>query len=354
MSPKTSSSSVQAAASNQETEGRTTRAMKAKAQQNSSSQQTKSTNAASEDTKAGKSAKVAKETNPSSHLNTQNFSNGKIVANSNGKPESKQETIDQELEKYLKAQKLKPFHWGTQVEPLSNETMSKDFAEIGYSPDTIKALLKQKEPVKVDGLTQRPSAGFGKHVAGTGVSPTKPKKKPSTRGMPKYEALVLFAGQGTFPTSPSSIFWQELLTDIATDWVLFDPLKGYPEAMGVPPSTATRWERFAPENARILSQNAKTKTIKSQKTPAALRGITVDYTVSGPRIEGWVPIGTTKKTAAPPPAPAPPKKRKADEISAAPEPPAAAEVGGEGKEKKRRRPGRPKMSAARVENSSSE
>ena len=183
--------------------------MKAKAQQNSSSQQNNSTNAASEDTKAGKSAKVAKETNPSSHLNTQNFSNGKIVANSNGKPESKQETIDQELEKYLKAQKLKPFRWGTQVEPLSNETMSKDFAEIGYSPDTIKALLMQKEPVKVDGLTQRPSAGFGKHVAGTGVSPAKPKKKPSTRGMPKYEALVLFAGEGTFSTPSSSNFWQE-------------------------------------------------------------------------------------------------------------------------------------------------
>ena len=130
--------------------------------------------------------------------------------------------------------------------------MSEDFKAMGYTPAAIKAMMAMKEPVRVDGCTQRPSAGFGRHVAGTGVSPKKPKKKP-----------------------------------------------------------------------------------------------------------------TSKKAAAPPSAP---PKRKADEISVAPapqtapEPSTAAEervapsesVGGEGRQKKRRRPGRPKISAARVEDSSSE
>jgi hypothetical protein len=138
----------------------------------------------------------------------------------------------------------------------------------------------------------------------------------------------------------------------------------------------------------------------------------VDYTESGPRIEGWEPIGSTRKKL-PPPSPQPEAeaeapvlgrgairrtriKRKSDEISAAeapesapaaspaPEemaaaagtappspakkvkkeasPPAAEEslgpvasesVVGEGKQKRKRRPGKPKISAARVENSSS-
>ncbi|GAB7326566.1 hypothetical protein MBLNU13_g10549t1 [Cladosporium sp. NU13] len=263
MSPKNSSSSVQATASNQESNGRTTRAMKAKEQQNSTSQQTNSTNTASYDTKA------AKEIDPASHLRMQNYPNDKVLANSNGKSKSKQEIIDHDLEKHFKAQKLKPFLWGTQVEPVSKESMTEDFAAMGYSPDTIKAMMAKNEPIKVDGCMQRPSAGRGRHVAGTGISPKKPKKKPTTK------------------------------------------------KTAVPPSAPVPEPEPEPERA---------------------------------------------------PPKAASKKRKADEISAdaapqtAPEPSAVAEehvapsesVGGEGRQKKRRRPGRPKISAARVENSSSE
>ena len=265
MSPKASFSAVQATTSNQGSNGRTIRAVKAKEQQNSTSQQTNSTSAASDDTKANKPTKAAAEIDPTSHLRMQKFSNGKALANSNGKSKSKQEIIDHDLEKHLKAQKLKPFLWGTQVDPVSKESMSEDFAAIGYSPDAISAMMKMAEPVKVDGCTQRPSGGFGKHVAGTGVSPKKPKKKPTKK-------------------------------------------------TAVPPSAPAPEPEPAPERA-------------------------------------------------------PPKKRKVDDISAdpapqmAPEPSTAAEehvapsesVGGEeGKQKRRRRPGRPKISAARVEDSGSE
>lgn len=267
MSPKTSSSSVQTTTSNQGSNGRTTRAIKAKEQQNSTFQQTNATNAAPDDTKAIKSTKAAEEIDPTSHLRIQEFSNGKVLANSNGKSKRKQEIIDHDLEKYLKAQKLKPFLWGAQVAPVSKESMSEDFAAMGYSPNAISAMMKMAEPIKVDGCTQRPSGGFGKHVAGTGISPKKPKKKPTKK-------------------------------------------------TAVPPSTPAPEPEPEPEPER-----------------------------------------------------APPKKRKADDISAdpapqmAPEPSTAAEehvapsesVGGEeGKQKRRRRLGRPKISAARVENSGSE
>lgn len=264
MSPKTSSSSVQATASTQGSNGRTTRAMKAKEQQNGTFQQTTTTKAAPNDTKVNKPTKAAEEIDPTSHLRTQKFSNGKVLANSNGKSKSKQEILDESLEKHLKAQKLKPFLWGTQVAPLSKESMSEDFAAMGYSPAAISAMMKMAEPIKVDGCTQRPLAGFGKHVAGTGVSPTNPKKKPTKK-------------------------------------------------TAVPPSAPAPEPKPEPERAA-------------------------------------------------------PKKRKADEISAdppapvAPEPSTAAEervsesVEGEeeGNQKRRRRPGRPKISAARVEDSGSE
>ena len=427
MSSKASSPSAQAAAPNQAPTDRTTRAMKAKAQAGSSQQNN------SNDTAAGNNKAAAakpKEINPTSHLSIQHFPNGKIIVNSNGKPERQQHDIDTQVEHFLNRQQNKMFLWGTQVPSVTKESMPKDFEAMGYPSDTVKDLVKRPETLKVDGFMQRFPGGFGKHVAGSGASPPK-AKKPPVRGKGKYEALVLFEDQGKFFTSSSSSFSYEHPTDITTEWILFDPLRGYPEVANEPPHAIARRETFEPGNARILVQHKKTKTIKSQATPAALQDRRVDYTGSGPKIEGWAPIASTKKAPSPPPpppalspepaaapapapvaaapppppaaapalgrgairktrlppaseaakpsaAPAPPKaapkKRKAAELSADPAPeqapeqapaaeaaaeeePAAVESGvggGEGGQKKKRRPGRPKITPARVENSSSE
>lgn len=146
----------------------------------------------------------------------------------------------------------------------------------------------------------------------------------------------------------------------------------------------TKWETYMPGNPRILLHNPKKKSIRSQATPKELLNVTVDYTELGPKIAGWEPIGTVKYQPPPPPEPEPEeppalgrgarrktsatKKRESDEVSlaktessppvpkkAAPEYVVADEsVIGEGKQKRKRRPGKPKISAAKVVDSNSE
>ncbi|KAM0708808.1 hypothetical protein Q7P35_005461 [Cladosporium inversicolor] len=257
---QTLSSSALVAATNQGANGRTTGAMKAK-ENAGNSQQADINTTADVDGILTKSAMPAKEIDRTSHLHIQRLSNGNILANSNGKPEREQD----DLEKLLKAPQVKPFLWGTQIPAVSKEDMASDFEAMGYSSAAIKDLINRQEPIRVDGCSQRPCVGHGKTVAGTGISPKKPKRK-AAKGQPKKKKA-----------SPA------------------------PEQTATPPKAAS-------------------------------------------------------------------KKRKADEISANPapetarEPSAAAEetvaaiesVGGEGKQRKKRRPGRPKISAERVENSGSE
>lgn len=134
-------------------------------------------------------------------------------------------------------------------------------------------------------------------------------------------------------------------------------------------------------------QHTKTKALKSQTVPEALRGKTVDYTPSGPRIADFEPIKKRKKMVVAPEEPAPQepsaptlppresKRLKTAALSPIPEaeeatptplvavPPATAGKKRKAEEtttseaqepKKKRRPGRPKLTPARVENSSSE
>jgi hypothetical protein len=177
------SSSAQVAASTKGANGRTTRAMKAK-KNAANSRRTDSTNLAPEGTTPAQTAKVDKYIDPTSHLSTKHLPSGAVLANSNGKPERKQATIDSELEKRLEAEKLKPFHWATQVDTVPKESMQNDFVAMGYSTAAASDLIKLREPVRVDGCSQRPCAGFGKHVAGTGANPQKKKKAASKKTAP--------------------------------------------------------------------------------------------------------------------------------------------------------------------------
>lgn len=176
---QTSSSSALVAATNQGANGRTTRALKAK-ENAGNSRQADTNNTAAVDGTLTKSAMPAKEIDQTSHLHIQRLSNGTILANSNGKPERE---LD-DLEKLLKAQQAKPFLWGTQIPAVSKEDMAGDFEAMGYSAAAIKDLVNRQEPIKVDGCSQRPCSSHGKTVAGTGISPKKPKRK-AAKGQPK-------------------------------------------------------------------------------------------------------------------------------------------------------------------------
>lgn len=172
---------------------------KSSSSEDSSPQQNDNSNKAPRESvltgKSNKDSDEEKEIDPTSHLITQYFSNGKVRVNSNGKPEKLQRHIHSEVDEWIKSELKKPFHWGTQIESVSSANMLDDFKDMGFSAATTGDMMKLKEPLRVDGTMQRPSAGYGNHVEGTGEDLEKRTRKPSTRGK-KYEALVIFEDQG--------------------------------------------------------------------------------------------------------------------------------------------------------------
>lgn len=156
------------------------------------------------DTKPVASDKQAKEpVSTTSHLVIQHFPKTETQAAktrviSNGHPLQSQVDIDDALEFDLTRVGKQPFHWGTQVEPVTDKDMKDDFALMGFSSDQVDTMLNKRETLQVDGTAQRPFPGAGKSVPNTG--PLKKKKK---RASPKskYVDLKVFAKQGKLPHS---------------------------------------------------------------------------------------------------------------------------------------------------------
>jgi hypothetical protein len=234
-----------------------------------------------------------------SHIIKKTYSNGKTLLNSNGKPKNFQVALDAELDKWLAKENTKRNLWGTQIEPISAPNMRSDFEAMGFNADKVNAMMGTRETLKVDGLTQRPSAGTGKCVPNTGPLPV--KKTPKPKGKGKYEQLKIWADQRKF--SPAASLIGNPFTNKPPAWILFDPLKGYPTEGGIPPLAVTSLEHYQPDNARIILQHQKKGIIISKATPAALRDRSVDYTDLGPRVAGWKPIGSGRKQPAPEPEP---------------------------------------------------
>lgn len=204
--------------------------------------------------------------------------NGAAAASSKKPQTKKRSTLDEELDKKLQAELKKPAKWGTQVEPIKAADMRDDFKLMGFSSDKIEEMMSTKEPIKVDGATQRPAGGGGMCVANTGPEPTKRRRKPAARGQAKYEPLSIYEEQ---------------------NWVLFDPLKGFPAFLGGPSTAISRWAQFQPGNQRVLLFNTLTQSVRTQTVPDVLRGKAVNYTDLGPKITGFKPVKSTKKKSAP-------------------------------------------------------
>jgi hypothetical protein len=201
---------------------------------------------------------------------------GHIRLLSNGSFPKPQREIDAELSAWLSKESKKPFHWGTQLPGASAPIMRADLAHMGFSAAETTAIMAKHEPVLVDGCTQRPHySTTGKTVAGTGPLP--PSRKLSGRRKPKHKPLAVWAGR---------------------PWLLFDPALRAP---GVLPLALSRFEGFRPGNQRVLLRHSTNSNVVLQDTHVELTVAEVECTEAGPRIEGWVPIGTGDE-----PAPAPP------------------------------------------------
>lgn len=70
------------------------------------------------------------------------------------------------------------------------------------------------------------------------------------------------------------------------DWVLFDPLAGYPKQAGEPPKIFSKYETFRPGNTKILEYNVESQSMRIKSTPKVLlgEGRDVQYLPTGPRI----------------------------------------------------------------------
>jgi hypothetical protein len=110
-----------------------------------------------------------------------------------------QADVDKDLLAWLLAHKKKGAPWGTQCVAVGPESMARDFQRMGFRKNKREELLAMKEPVLVDGLTQRPAderfiVGC---VPGTGPEPPKPAKR-----APKYQQLVIFEDKGASISLP--------------------------------------------------------------------------------------------------------------------------------------------------------
>ena len=114
-----------------------------------------------------------------------------------------QREIDAGLTKFQAQQAKKAHLWGTQVKPVRPEDMASDFEAMGFGPEKVKELVAMKEPVQVDGLTQRCTKD-GLCVPGTG--PELPKRVRKPRGQGKYQNLVVFEDKGMTSSLPPHSF----------------------------------------------------------------------------------------------------------------------------------------------------
>lgn len=68
------------------------------------------------------------------------------------------------------------------------------------------------------------------------------------------------------------------------DWVLFDPLKGFPKEYGEPPRVLAALVRYQAGNERIVEYNLVSHAVRCRSTPGGFEGREVDYTPDGPRL----------------------------------------------------------------------
>ncbi|KAK5120629.1 hypothetical protein LTR85_005987 [Meristemomyces frigidus] len=154
----------------------------------------------------------------------------------------------------------------------SDKDLKDDLKDLGFSAKRVKELVAKQEPV-VDGHGQIPQ--------GQVVKPTEEEKEAATRSerlqrgnKGKYEHLYLTEG---------------------TNWVLFDPLRGYPKQAGDPPELFQKLETYKPGNAKILEYNTVSESVRIRSLPKVLDGRDVQYLPNGPRLVEYKTGGRKKR-----------------------------------------------------------
>lgn len=94
---------------------------------------------------------------------------------------------------------------------------------------------------------------------------------------------------------------------VVTDWVLFDPSRGWPPTIGCePPSLYEHYAQYVPGNRKIVAYNVESYAISLRRTPATFRGCEVQYLKTGPKL-----VKVKPKTQVPQPI----EQTKIDELS---------------------------------------
>ncbi|KAK4539461.1 hypothetical protein LTR36_010938 [Oleoguttula mirabilis] len=141
-----------------------------------------------------------------------------------------------------------------------------DLKDLGFSAKRVKELVAKPEPV-VDGHAQIPQ-----YVGKVTEEEEREKEEAASRserlqrgGKGRYEHLYLAEG---------------------TNWVLFDPLRGYPRHASEPSETLQKFETFKPGNAKILEYNTVSQSVRVRSAPKVLlgEGRDVQYLATGPRL----------------------------------------------------------------------
>ena len=68
------------------------------------------------------------------------------------------------------------------------------------------------------------------------------------------------------------------------DWVLFDPLEGFPPQLGEPLALFDRFVEYQPGNTKVLEYNLVNHSVRLKTTPDVLKGMALHYTNFGPRL----------------------------------------------------------------------
>ncbi|KAK5133525.1 hypothetical protein LTR08_007662 [Meristemomyces frigidus] len=139
-----------------------------------------------------------------------------------------------------------------------------DLKDIGFSAHRVREVVARPEPL-VDGHAQVPPNSAKQ--AGDGLTGERVQR--GVKG--KYEHLYLAEG---------------------TNWVLFDPMRGYPLALGAPPDAFQKFETFKLGNAKILEFNVVSRAVRIRCTPAVFERRDVVYSDrAGPK---FVEVGRTR------------------------------------------------------------
>ncbi|KAF2773865.1 hypothetical protein EJ03DRAFT_70651 [Teratosphaeria nubilosa] len=169
------------------------------------------------------------------------------------------------------------------------KSVKSDLEGFGFGKKNVGDMMKRKEvsDIYVSGAKEQ-SAGATEEVEekkGRDKIQRNAKGKGNS-GAPAYEPLFLAEG---------------------TNWVLFDPTKGYPSTFKnsnneetvaqAPPAIFQRFETYQPGNARIVEFNTVSRAVRLRSTPAVLVAREVRYERSGPKVVDVVPVGKKGRKA---------------------------------------------------------